>query len=423
MSFSTAFRPSLGRSCRCSFGTVMPPGGETPVPTLDIKVHVGTSTSPTSNGTKAVTGVGFQPKCLLNIDVGTNVDGAAAALVLGFGAATSTTARAATGIFSQNGVATTDANRMHDNSNCISSLNGGLIADLDSFDSDGFTLDFSTTNAVARIINHVCLAGEDLEVSLTQHQMNSDHADESFAHGLSGPPTAILAYHIYSAISPPDTSQDAIVGLGAWSSSGQFSTAIVSQDALSTSKTRRFLATDAIASLVYPVGGQLQRVMTVDSVDATDINVSYPTTVSSGQIYTFILAFRGCKSHAGIFNCNGSTDPLSISTPGCTPKLFLPVFVPTGVSNDGSVQDASHLTIGASDGTNAVSCGVSDVNNAATTNARRHQASTTLQERAASSGSLVFEATAAFSGETVVLTPTTNTNAAFGQGGYLVIGI
>lgn len=102
--------------------------------------------------------------------------------------------------------------------------------------------------------------------------------------------------------------------------------------------------------------------------------------------------------------------------------MFLPVFVPSGVSSINTVINQAHLAIGASDGVGNVSCGVTDQDGVTTTNTRRHQSSSTLAEYGASTGSLLFEATAAFSGQSVVMTPTTYGLSSMGQGAYLIIG-
>lgn len=165
----------------------------------------------------------------------------------------------------------------------------------------------------------------------------------------------------------------------------------------------------------------MDRAMAVSSVDATNINCTYPITTVSPQIFFWLLAIRGARCQVGTFNCAGSLSPLTINTPGITPRLFLPVFLPGGVDNVNTVQNGLELTIGASDGTRNVSCGITDQNGVTTTNARRFQNSSAIQEFN-NAGTSVFSATAAFSGESVVLTPTVNTSSAFGQGGFLVVG-
>jgi hypothetical protein len=269
----------------------------------------------------------------------------------------------------------------------------------------------------AYILNHIALGGADLEVSLTQHQMNGTNAAQSFAHGLSGAPTGVLFFSVNLSTAPATTAVQCSMGIGAWAGGNQFVGNINSVNGVTTTDTKRVLSTTAVVA--HSTSAAI-RWMAVDSVDATNVNVTYPVTGDATQRYFFMLAIRGAKCQVGTFNTASSN---TIVTTGITPKLFMPVFVPTGVGSVGSVLNDLMLTIGASDGTNNVSCGISDENGktgANSTNARRFQSSTTLCEYNVT-GTKSFEATAAFSGESVVITPTTAlTN--FGQSGYMVIG-
>lgn len=196
--------------------------GSTPTPALDILASVGTSTSPTSTGNKAVTGVGFAPKVVLPFGTFLVTTGANVAAPLGFGAGTSALSRASNGINSRHGVTTTDTLRRHSNNTIVDvpEVNGTptsfLSADLNALGLDGFTLDWLIANASARILNHICLGGADLEVSLTQHQMNGTNAPQSFAHGLTGgAPTGVLLFAANTDTSPPFTESVLTSGIGA----------------------------------------------------------------------------------------------------------------------------------------------------------------------------------------------------------------
>jgi len=383
----------------------------------DIRASVGTSTSPTSTGTKAVTGVGFQPKGILDFGCGIAAAGAAPQLYYGLGAGVSTSSRAAVGVSSTDSVTTTVTSRRHDNAKMALVYGIGgirLDANLSSMDADGFTRNWSTVNATAFIQNHIALGGSDLEVSLVQCQMNGTNAAQSFAHGLSGAPTGVLFFSINETTAPPFTQTSLRLSMGAWASSGQFAASTFSDNGVTTTATRRLLATDcSLATLTTTV----DRKLAVSSVDSTNVNVSYPITVSGSQRYFYMLVIRGAKCQVGTFNTASSN---TITTTGITPKLFLPVFVPTGISNIGTVQNHLMLTIGASDGTTSVSCGITDENGVTTTNTRRYQSSTSLCEYYRN-GAKAFEATAAFIGESVVVTPT-QADFQYGQAGYLVIG-
>lgn len=395
-------------------------GGGTPA-SLDIKANVGTSTSPTSTGTKAVTGVGFEPKVVMPWGVLHTLDAVTTNAYLGLGALTGTS-QSAISVSSLTGLTTSNTDRRHGNTNAVTQLIDGTVSEAaarSALGADGFTLNWTTAAAAANILNHICLGGDDLEVSLTQHQMNGTNAPQSFAHGLTGgEPTALLFFSAINNNTPANTQAGLLSSIGCWASSSQFSAANYADNAKTTTETRRSLVANSIWDFITTTS--LRR-MAVSSVDAANVNCTYPATTSNIASYFWLLAIRGAKCQAGAFDCNGSTDPLTIACSGITPKLFLPLFVPSGVDSIGTVQNGLLFGIGASDGTNNVSCGVTDANGVTTTNARRYQSSTSLVEYD-TAGTKQFEATASFSGESVILDPTTNGGSTWGQGGYLIIG-
>lgn len=428
--FTTVRSTDNGDRFRCictnTQGSVTSTSATLTVNLKDILAKVGTSTSPTTTGTKAVTGVGFQPKVVMpfggpSISSGTSILGA----IIGMGAGLSSSNRACIAVSSNNGVTTSDTDRRHDNSRIFTTLSstGSILeaCDLTSLDAGGFTLNWTTIDPNARLFNHICLGGADLEVSLTQHQMNATNAPQSFAHGLSGAPTGLLVFTTWDNLVPPNTSTHIIPSIGAWSSSSQFSANIYSLTNLSTTNTKRGLRNDCVAS-VNDSFGTFQRTMAISSVDSTNVNCTYPITIGGVERYFWMLAIRGAKCQTGTFDHNGSLSPLTINTPGITPKLFLPVFVPTGVSSVNTVLNDAIISIGASDGVNNVSCGITDQNGVTTTNSRRYQASNSLVEYN-SGGTLRTEATASFNGQSVVISPTTALDSGVrGQGFYMVIG-
>jgi hypothetical protein len=388
----------------------------------EIFASVGTSTSPTSTGTKAVTGVGFEPKVVMPFNIANGTPTSIHSL-LNFGVGVSPTSRAAIAVSSVYGAATSETKRRHDNLNVLTesfSASPAVVADLDSLDADGFTLDYSAVAASALQVNHICLGGADLEVSLTQHQMNNDNTPQSFSHGLSGAPTGLLFLHGVQPTTPPNTSTTAQFGVSMWDGTNQYAAYSYSADNVSTTNTGRSLSSNVVYSLF---GGTkvVARTMSISNVDSTNVNCTYPITTTSASHYFWMLAIRGAKCQVGTFDCNGSLDPLTISTPGIVPKLFLPVMTAFGVDNINSVQNTAALMIGASDGANNVSCGITDQNGVTTTNARRYQSSNSLVEYN-DTGTKVFEATASFDGENVIVNPSTNLVTTWGQGAYLVIG-
>lgn len=390
---------------------------------LDIRAKVGVSSSPTVTGNQAITGVGFQPKAVLPFGTAMITNGSDTTLLHNFGALTASQ-NACVSIRSARNVTASQAARHHSSTNAVCNIDGtfaslNISASRQSLDADGFTLNYTALDGVSRILNHICLGGADFEVSLTQHQLNGTNSPQAFPHGLGGPPTGLLMFHAGNNALPPNTASVLSYGVGAWAGGSQWASRAYSNNGVTTTETRRELRNDC-----WYTGGTTTttRTSAVSSVDATNVNVTYPVASSIYQSYVWMLAIRGAKCQTGTFDCNGSTSPLTIPCSGITPKLFLPVFVPSGVSSINTVINQAHLAIGASDGVGNVSCGVTDQDGVTTTNTRRHQSSSTLAEYGASTGSLLFEATAAFSGQSVVMTPTTYGLSSMGQGAYLIIG-
>lgn len=413
-----------GYGCGLGYGYCGTPASAT---ALDILASVGTFSTKTSSevstdghGLKSYTGFGFEPKAFLPFGMtGTTAfgDGATTRALHSFGAA-SQISEASIWVDSVSGVTTSDTYRRHSGAKCIDTVGVvGVKSNVNSFDSDGLTLNYTTPYTSALLFNHIALGGADLEVSLTQHQMNATNADESFAHGLSGAPTGVLFFGVMSPSLPPVTSAVLQMTIGAWSSLGQFAASIYSGTLLSTTSTRRLLTNTGCQTFTSTA---TVRTMAVDSVDNTNVNVTYPVTSSAQQNYVWMLAIRGAKVQTGTFDCNGSTDPLTITT-SMTPLLAGLFNVPTGVESINTVQSNAHLGIGWSDGTNNVSCGITDENGRISgTNARRFQDSDDLAQYDVA-GTEKFRARVTFSGENAIITPTV-CNDGWDQGAYIIIG-
>jgi hypothetical protein len=113
--------------------------------------HVATISEKTSNGTKAETGVGFTPKALLFGSVGKTAGTSVASdlINLMFGSTAGTSQRAAVELVDNaNAVARLDRAKVLVHTNDSGTTKGE--ADLSSFDSDGFTLNWTNTDGTAR---------------------------------------------------------------------------------------------------------------------------------------------------------------------------------------------------------------------------------------------------------------------------------
>lgn len=137
----------------------------------DLDVDVGTFVSNTSLGNQSITGIGFQPKCLLfGNSVSSSSPGNVNSIIAMLGAATSSTSRWATTMIDINNVGTSRSDRYYNTDRCIVRPSGtpSVVnsADFVSNDSDGFTIDI-TDGTSARIYGYVALGGS------AQYHVNS----------------------------------------------------------------------------------------------------------------------------------------------------------------------------------------------------------------------------------------------------------
>lgn len=108
---------------------------------------VGLTTLNSSNASQAITGLGFQPACLLAAwNASSTLPTVASIATLSVGAASSPTNRFAVFDRSENGNNNATLNlALRNNQLLVSAQAGTQLMDIDSFDVDGFTVDYSVT--------------------------------------------------------------------------------------------------------------------------------------------------------------------------------------------------------------------------------------------------------------------------------------
>lgn len=127
---------------------------------------VGTETQKTSTGTKATTGVGFTPKGVIfggNCDTSANSNSVTDNARIFFGVSTGASNNTCLWTGDRDNVADSIANTIMSSTKCIVMATEGTSAspttdaeaDIDSLDSDGFTLDWTTADATAREFGYV----------------------------------------------------------------------------------------------------------------------------------------------------------------------------------------------------------------------------------------------------------------------------
>lgn len=381
---------------------------------------VGTLSQPTSTGSQAITGVGFAPKLVIPFASVVAAPGGVVDALLGIGAMTASS-QGSISMSSRNLRNPTAVNSRHGD-NAISQIvetSVSFSASRTSLDADGFTLNWDTVNASSFLFNHLSLGGSAFEASVTHHQLNATNAAQAFAHGLSGAPTAIILINSGITAAPPVTQANINNSVGLWAGASQIAAGWRSLNNVTPTNTARTMRNDA--SLVY-ITPTLVRSMAIGSVDATNVNCTYPVTTSADQLRFMMIAMRGAGCKVGTFDCNGSLDPLTITCPGITPRLVFFVLMPTGSDSINTVTTPLVGTFAASDGTKTVSSGVTDQHAVATSNTRRVHSSTEIHEIQQGNGTDGSRSGVSFSGESIIVDPTVNFSTSWAQGAYLIIG-
>lgn len=165
-----------------------------------LKIFTGTFDKKTSTGEQIITGVGFTPKVLLCWYGGSTADNTwADFLRRGFGAATSPTNRYAVGDAAEEDHASSNCAATKSPAHVISIVDPDQVlegeADLTSFDSDGFTLDWIVANATAYKIYFICLGGDDEieDAKIVSFVTQSGTGDQSVT-GAGFRPTSIITF-------------------------------------------------------------------------------------------------------------------------------------------------------------------------------------------------------------------------------------
>lgn len=122
-------------------------------------IKTGSIDSPTSTGNQAYTGIGFQPKALIIFSQGqttyTEFDNGSTSV--GFSDGSNDASQYVTGVQGSD----TGFSGGFSSANILG-VGTNLVAAVVSFDSDGFTLNFSTVETTARKISYVAIGGSDI---------------------------------------------------------------------------------------------------------------------------------------------------------------------------------------------------------------------------------------------------------------------
>jgi len=314
---------------------------------------------------QAVTGIGFQPKLLILYTVARGDFGFNNDVQLAISWTTGAGEEFSSTYYSTDNVSTTEVRRNYQNTKLVGDITGtgfaGALADLTSFDSDGFTLNWTTNTAGAIKIAYIAIGGSDIEAQATNQTMPTVTGTQTFAHGLSGGAPDIVFLFTSSLAATGIAAQGNFSFGAAMSSSSRWTITVsavdgavltTNMDAVRRQTTAKCLQGIEIGAA--GVDGALDFEADYVSDDATNVTLDFTNAPPDDYLFT-MLAIRGGNWALGATNKKADgTGVQNIATglAGITKLLMMTSF--GNVATSSAVQD-DNFTIGATDGSSEAS--------------------------------------------------------------------
>ncbi len=310
---------------------------------------------------QSITGVGFQPKCIMLLCTLQTADGNGAphGMSMGFSVGTATTDMVCTSMWSADNVNPTNTNRGSNQSAlCIVDNDTGSIANrvadcvLQSFDADGFTLSWTINNATAYTIHYMAWGGNDFQAKIVNVANVAGTGNRALTGAGFVPKMTFFMASGHQ--SWPSQAVGANFGLGCGiSSAKRWAFAYNCIDAVSMATTTaayKYQRTDSCALILNSTSSA--EIFRADFVsndsDGCTINVISNAAGSSGSLFMCYMGGGG-NFDCGNFNKRTTTGIDTITTAFNNPSGIM-VNSYNGVAGTTIIDDATH-SIGMADAT------------------------------------------------------------------------
>lgn len=327
---------------------------------VSVKVGVIDKDTGAATDEQIVTGVGFTPKFVIlytnaNAAVETNEGQGAMSWASGAGE------EWGSAWYWEDDVSTTDNNRGYQNTKLIGDISGigihAALADITSFDADGFTLSWTTNTAGAVKIAYIAVGGDEIEAEVRNFTMPTGTGNATFAHGLSGGAPTIVFLMSSSFTSVGNQANSNFHFGAAMSSSSRWTistaaadneTLTTSQDAVKRQSTAKCLQGIFVGAAA--TDGALDFEADYVSSDATNVTLDFTDAPASAWDFS-MLSIRGGNWAIGATNKELDAEPsdqnIATGLSGTTKLLMMAGFGAAATAN--AVNDAE-FHFGASDG-------------------------------------------------------------------------
>ncbi len=309
-----------------------------------------TAGAPASQG---ITGVGFQPKAVIFFWTRQTAEGFAAMQSTGFGFATGTANERAVAIAEDDAAGTSNAGSWKSATNMILMLSSGTPtlaakAELTSFNTDGFTINWTTNEARADIIHYIALGGDGLTNVLASTFNLATGTGNQAVTGVGFQPDFVLFLFGGTAAGANDAAiAFAQLSLGiAQSSTSEGAVVVATRDAdTANSRKRSQQRTDASILLLTNAAPPAQDAIAdfvSMGVDGFTVNKSDAPAASTPIFY---LALKGGQHLAGSFTQPTTTGSQSVTGVGFQPRSLL--FLSRNMTAGTTIVAPNTLSVGA----------------------------------------------------------------------------
>jgi hypothetical protein len=391
---------------------------------MSLLTQKGTLTTPAATGNQSYTGVGFQPTAVLFFATLQTASGFASDYCVGFGAATTSSARKSFSLKStDNRTGSLLSGRAANTAIQLYSAAIKVDADLVTLDADGFTLNWTTADASnAYIIHYIALGGSSMTNALVSDFTPVTTAGAQAVTGVGFQPDCLLFFgsRLTVAAGLPATGFSdfsfalgatsgvaASIGMGGSEKSGANPVSEASFQVASAYAT----TTDTAAKYN----------MSLTSFDADGFTVNFAAGIETTAMRIFYVALKGGSYKAGVETQGTSTGTKATTGVGFKPSGLL-LFGTNRAHATATDVTQMKMSIGATDGTNQGAVWWSATDNVATTDSNMANLSSVALRHASNTATTDAEAAISSMDSDGFTLNWTTADATAREFGYLAFG-
>lgn len=294
---------------------------------MALSVYKGTISQKTSTGSQGYTGIGFQPKALLLFGGLLTANGTTPHATHSMGFVASSSDRRYSCYVDKDNVTVTVARRRWSNDKAFGIIdNAGTVlceCDLTSFDSDGFTLNWGTADATARIIHVIAIGGTNVTNVKGGEQTRRTSTGSQAVTGIGFQPT--VGFFMSNDASTTGNATDAHYSFGfAANSTNEGVCMAQSAHDLGDSEASRYLSdTATIGSHNTSSGSGLRALADFTSFDSDGYTLNWSTVNANAYYYAYLLIKGDFKADVLSWTKITTTGDDAKTGVGFTPKLII----------------------------------------------------------------------------------------------------